>query len=393
MAAREREEQATGENGKARASSSAASEEPPPRTRPPSPPPVPPREAHPGIAGCRSVYCYERLNHIEEGSYGVVFRARDKETGEIVALKKLKMDKETNGFPITSLREIRTLMEAAHENVVRVREIVVGDTLTQIFIVMDFIEHDLKTLLHTQTTPFLASEVKTLMRQLLSAISLLHRNWIIHRDLKTSNLLMNNRGQIKLADFGLARMYGEPTGEMTPLVVTLWYRAPELLLGAETYDTAIDMWSIGCIFAELITKDPLLPARNETEQIYKIFRLLGYPTEDSWPGVTSLPNAPSLLSKGSALPPYSQLRKKFPYSTEQTIDLLQKLLTLDPRRRITADEALQHPYFRESPAPAHPDTFGSFPSVAAGERKRSASPNAPHRVADQKLAYQLEMDL
>lgn len=135
---------------------------------------------------------------------------------------------------------------------------------------MDFIEHDLKTLLHTQTTPFLASEVKTLMRQLLSAISLLHRNWIIHRDLKTSNLLMNNRGQIKLADFGLARMYGEPTGEMTPLVVTLWYRAPELLLGAETYDTAIDMWSIGCIFAELITKDPLLPARNETEQIYKV---------------------------------------------------------------------------------------------------------------------------
>lgn len=131
MAAKEREEQATGENGKARASSSAASEEPPPRPRPPSPPPVPPREAHPGIAGCRSVYCYERLNHIEEGSYGVVFRARDKETGEIVALKKLKMDKETNGFPITSLREIRTLMEAAHENVVRVREIVVGDTLTQ----------------------------------------------------------------------------------------------------------------------------------------------------------------------------------------------------------------------------------------------------------------------
>jgi cell division cycle 2-like protein len=190
--------------------------------------PVPPRSWHPTIQGCRSIHCYERLNHIEEGSYGVVFRAREKYTGDIVALKKLKMDKEKNGFPITSLREIRTLMEAAHENVVRVREIVVGDTLTQIFIVMDFIEHDLKTLLSTQTMPFLASEIKTLLHQLLSAMSLLHRNWIIHRDLKTSNLLMNNRGQLKLADFGLARMYGEPRGEMTQLVVTLWYRLVKL---------------------------------------------------------------------------------------------------------------------------------------------------------------------
>jgi cell division cycle 2-like len=193
----------------------------------------------------RSVYAYERLNQIEEGSYGVVFRARDKQTGDIVALKKLKLDEEKHGFPITSLREINALMACRHENVVGIREVVVGETLTQfvsfrawlsqlvsectyarVFIVMDFIEHDLKTLLTLMPTPFLQSEIKTLLLQLLSAVAHCHKNWILHRDLKTSNLLMNNRGTIKVADFGLARRFGDPVGVggMTQLVVTLWYR-------------------------------------------------------------------------------------------------------------------------------------------------------------------------
>ncbi|PLW33156.1 hypothetical protein PCASD_13162 [Puccinia coronata f. sp. avenae] len=303
------------------------------------------RNLHPPIQGCRSVYCYERLNHIEEGSYGVVFRARDKETGEIVALKKIKMDQEKNGFPITSLREIHTLMMARHENIVHVREIVVGDTLTQIFIVMDFIEHDLKTLLSTMRTPFLASEVKTILLQLLSATALCHNNWIIHRDLKTSNLLMNNRGQIKVADFGLARTYGDPPmGDMTQLVVTLWYRAPELLLGAESYTTAVDLWSIGCIFAELILREPLFPGAGEIDQIGKIFKVLGRPTEVIWPGFKKLPNA--LKFDLNAIQPYSTLRQKFRYVTEAGIDLMNKLLTYDPLQRISADEALKHPYFK-----------------------------------------------
>ncbi|KAG9038846.1 hypothetical protein FRB95_014395 [Tulasnella sp. JGI-2019a] len=185
---------------------------------------VPPRTMHPAISSCRSVYCYERLNHIEEGSYGIVFRARDKETGDIVALKKLKLDEEKYGFPITSLREIMALMTCQHENVVGLREIVVGDTLTQVFIVMDFVEHDLKTLLTLMPAPFKQSEIKTLLLQLISAIAHCHANWVLHRDLKTSNLLMNNRGQIKVADFGLARKFGDPLGDMTQLVVTLWYR-------------------------------------------------------------------------------------------------------------------------------------------------------------------------
>lgn len=162
----------------------------------------------------------------------------------------------------------------------------------------DFIEHDLKSLLHTMPQPFLASEIKTLLLQLLSAIAFCHDNWIVHRDLKTSNLLMNNRGQIKLADFGLARTFGDPLGDMTQLVVTLWYRSPELLLGSEDYSTAIDMWSIGCIFGELVLKEPIFPGQGEIDQIGRIFKMLGAPTDAVWPGFSKLPNAKSFNLSG-----------------------------------------------------------------------------------------------
>ncbi|PCH33548.1 Pkinase-domain-containing protein [Wolfiporia cocos MD-104 SS10] len=347
---------------------------------------VPPRTHHPPLQPSRSVYCYERLNSIEEGSYGVVFRARDKQTGDIVALKKLKLDEEKNGFPITALREINSLMVCKHENVVGIREVVVGDTLTQVFIVMDFIEHDLKTLLTIMPQPFLQSEIKTLMLQLLSAVAHCHEKWILHRDLKTSNLLMNNRGTIKVADFGLARRYGDPVGVggLTQLVVTLWYRAPEILLGAKEYSTAVDMWSVGCIFAELLLKEPLFQAKGEIELLSMIFKLLGPPTAHSWPDYQTLP-----LAKTINLPPPHppQLRQKFPYITAAGIDLLSRLLTYDPEDRISATQALKHPYFSESPLPKHPDLFSSFPSAAAGERRRKPyeSPPAPARAADYKL--------
>ncbi|GMK53442.1 hypothetical protein CspeluHIS016_0100280 [Cutaneotrichosporon spelunceum] len=355
-----------------------------PSPRPSSPPRgfprsafAPPRSAHPGLAGCRSVYSYSRLNHIEEGTYGVVFRARCNDTGKIYALKKLKLDEERHGFPITSLREIMALMTAGeHENVVGIREVVVGDTLNQIFIVMPFIEHDLKTLLADMPHAFLQSEIKTIMRQLLSAVGHCHSNWILHRDLKTSNLLMNNRGQIKVADFGLARKFGDPLGDMTQLVVTLWYRAPELLLGTKEYTTAIDMWSTGCIFAELIQNDPLFPGRGEIDQLSRIFNLLGKPNDDMWPGFSRLPNAKSINPTG---PTFSTLRQKFKHLTSNGHALMAALLCYDPERRISASEAVEHPYFFEDPLPKPPDQFPSFPSVASGERRARllASPRAP----------------
>ena len=224
----------------------------------------------PELQSCRHIEQYEKLNHIEEGSYGVVFRARESGTGDIVAVKRLKMDKERDGFPITSLREITTLMAARHPHVVNIREVVMGDALTDVYIVMDFVEHDLKSLLEDMRQPFLQSEVKTLLLQLCSAVAHMHLNWIVHRDLKTSNLLMTNRGEMKIADFGLARYYSKPVENMTELVVTLWYRAPELLFGTRKYSTEIDMWSIGCIMAELLLKEPLFQGKSEIDQLIKV---------------------------------------------------------------------------------------------------------------------------
>lgn len=235
---------------------------------------------------CRHVDRFEKLNHIEEGSYGWVSRAKETATGEIVALKKLKMENSPEGFPVTGLREIQTLMESRHPNIVHLREVVMGNTMNElvsllikygmlipldsVFLVMDFLEHDLKTLQDDMNDTFAPSEVKTLMLQLTSAVEYLHSHWILHRDLKTSNLLMNNQGQIKIADFGMARYFGDPPPNLTQLVVTLWYRAPELLLGAETYGAEIDIWSIGCIFGELLLKDPLLQGKNEVDQLSKV---------------------------------------------------------------------------------------------------------------------------
>ncbi|KAL3818674.1 hypothetical protein ACJIZ3_004579 [Penstemon smallii] len=254
-----------------------------------------PEPAHPPhrsvnmLQGCRSVNEFERLNKIDEGTYGVVFRARDKKTGEIVALKKVKMEKEREGFPLTSLREINILLSFHHPFIVDVKEVVVGSNLDSIFMVMEYMEHDLKGLMETIKQPYSQSEVKCLMLQLLGGIKYLHDNWVLHRDLKTSNLLLNNQGELKICDFGLARQYGSPLKPYTHLVVTLWYRAPELLLGAKQYSTAIDMWSLGCIMAELLSKEPLFNGKSELDQLDKIFRVLGTPNEAIWPGCTKLP--------------------------------------------------------------------------------------------------------
>ena len=187
-------------------------------------PPAPPLRSVNMLQGCRGVDEFERLNKIDEGTYGVVYRARDKKTGEIVALKKVKMEKEREGFPLTSLREINILLSFHHPSIVDVKEVVIGSNLDSIFMVMEYMEHDLKALMETMKQPFSQSEVKCLMLQLLEGVKYLHDNWVLHRDLKTSNLLLNNLGELKICDFGLARQYGSPLKPYTHLVVTLWYR-------------------------------------------------------------------------------------------------------------------------------------------------------------------------
>ncbi|KAM8755555.1 cyclin-dependent kinase 11B isoform 6-T6 [Acanthopagrus schlegelii] len=330
----------------------------------------------PALQGCRSVEEFQCLNRIEEGTYGVVYRAKDKKTDEIVALKRLKMEKEKEGFPITSLREINTILKAQHPNIVTVREIVVGSNMDKIYIVMNYVEHDLKSLMETMKQPFLPGEVKTLMIQLLRGVRHLHDNWILHRDLKTSNLLLSHKGILKIGDFGLAREYGSPLKPYTPVVVTLWYRSPELLLGAKEYSTAVDMWSVGCIFGELLTQKPLFPGKSEIDQINKIFKDLGSPSEKIWPGYSELPAVKKMTFTEY---PYNNLRKRFgALLSDQGFDLMNKFLTYCPSKRILSDEGIKHEYFRETPLPIDPSMFPTWPAKSEQQRvKRGTSPRPP----------------
>uniref|UniRef100_A0ACD5URS4 Uncharacterized protein n=3 Tax=Avena sativa TaxID=4498 RepID=A0ACD5URS4_AVESA len=342
------------------------------------------------LQGCRSVDVFERLNKINEGTYGVVYRAKDKKTAEVVALKKVKMEKEREGFPLTSLREINILLSFHHPSIVDVKEVVVGSSLDSIFMVMEYMEHDLKGVMENMKQPYTQSEVKCLVLQLLEGVKYLHDNWVLHRDLKTSNLLLNNRGELKICDFGLSRQYGSPLKPYTQLVVTLWYRAPELLLGAKEYSTAIDMWSVGCIMAELLAKEPLFNGKTEFEQLDKIFRTLGTPNEKIWPGYAKLPGVKVNFVKQ----PYNRLREKFPAASfsgtrpnlsEAGFDLLNKFLTYDPEKRISADAALQHQWFHEVPLPKSKDFMPTFPALNELDRRTRRYLKSPDPLEEQRL--------
>ncbi|GAU44990.1 hypothetical protein TSUD_184910 [Trifolium subterraneum] len=306
---------------------------------------------------CRSVSEFEMIKKINEGTYGVVYKAKDKKTGEIVALKKVKMEMERDGFPMTALREMNILLSLDHPSIVDVKEVVVDDDDCDdgTYMVMEHMQYDLKQLMEAKTQPFSMGEIKSFMKQLLEGVKYLHDNWILHRDLKTSNILLNKDGHLKICDFGMSRQYGSPLKQYTSLVVTLWYRAPELLLGAKKYSKAIDMWSVGCIMAELLSKEPLFKGKTEIEQIDKIFRTLGTPDEKIWPGLSKLPGSKANFVKQRC----SMLRMKFPAASftglpvlsESGFDLLNKLLAYDPEKRISAEAALQHDWFREGPLP------------------------------------------
>ena len=326
------------------------------------------------LEGSRSIENYEYLNKIDEGAYGVVFRAKDKETGEVVAIKKVKLHKEKEGFPITSIREINILLLINHENIVKVKEVVIGNSLEKVFVVMEYLDYELKALISDKKYTFNLSHLKCILIQLLKGVEHMHSSWVFHRDLKTSNLLLNNKGVLKIGDFGLARKYGSPIRPYTQLVVTLWYRAPELLLGCEKYNYAIDMWSVGCIFAELFLRDALLQGQDELDQLNKIFRLLGTPTEETWINWTQLPNAKKINFKK-----YTQckLREKFPkasfiddvYLNDLGIDLMKKMLAYNPSKRITATEAMKHQWFNEHPKACDPNEMPIFPEINDKERE------------------------
>ncbi|KAF9574952.1 Cyclin-dependent kinase 10 [Mortierella alpina] len=307
----------------------------------------------------RVVDDFEKLNKVGEGTYGVVYRAKDKRTGEIVALKRIRMERENDGLPISSLREIKLLKTLRHDNIVLVKEVAVGSDLDQIFLVMEYCEQDMAALMDNVKTPYTSAEVKCLMYQLLKGIEYCHDHYVIHRDLKLSNLLLNAQGILKIADFGLARSFGLPSRPMTPKVVTLWYRAPELLFGDSNYTTAVDMWSAGCIFGELLKHGPLLPGKAEKQQVDMIIDLLGTPHEKIWQGFNKLPMASIKLPEQR----FNNLKNKFPNITDAARSLLSGLLTYDPKKRLSVKQALAHPYFIEAPPAKHPSLLPTHPEI------------------------------
>ncbi|XP_039715430.1 cyclin-dependent kinase 3 isoform X2 [Pteropus medius] len=259
---------------------------------------------------------FQKVEKIGEGTYGVVYKAKNTETGQLVALKKIRLDSETEGVPSTAIREISLLKELKHPNIVRLLDVVHSEK--KLYLVFEFLSQDLKKFM--DSTP--ASELPLHLVKLLQGVNFCHSHRVIHRDLKPQNLLINELGAIKLADFGLARAFGVPLRTYThevqqdkgmrrvaegvspvpsatlneaafllsPQVVTLWYRAPEILLGSKFYSTAVDIWSIGCIFAEMVIRRALFPGDSEIDQLFRIFRTLGTPSEAVWPGVTQLPD-------------------------------------------------------------------------------------------------------
>lgn len=334
--------------------------------------------------GSRSVDCFDKLEQIGEGTYGQVYMAREKKTGEIVALKRIRMDNEREGFPITAIREIKILKKLHHENVIKLKEIVTSQDDEKndqdrpsadgnkykggIYMVFEYMDHDLTGLADRPGMRFSVPQIKCYMRQLLTGLHYCHVNQVLHRDIKGSNLLIDNEGNLKLADFGLARSFSsDHNANLTNRVITLWYRPPELLLGATRYGPAVDMWSVGCIFAELLHGKPIFPGKDEPEQLNKIFDICGAPDEVNWPGVSKIPWYNNFKP---SRPTKRRLKEHFRNFDRNALDLLEKMLTLDPSQRISAKDALDAEYFWSDPLPCDPKSLPKYESSHEFQTKK-----------------------
>lgn len=327
---------------------------------------------------------YKIVGFISSGTYGRVYKAegRNGRVGEF-AIKKFKPDKEGelqySGISQSAIREMALCTELSHPNVVHTVEIILQDKA--IFIVFEYAEHDLLQIIHHHNQPqrqaIPAKSIKSILYQLLQGLVYLHRNWVMHRDLKPANIMVTSAGRVKIGDLGLARLFYKPLTSLfsgDKVVVTIWYRAPELLLGARHYTPAVDMWAVGCIFAELLSLRPIFKGEEakldgkksvpfQRNQMQKIMEIMGIPTKDKWPLLTAMPEFGQLstlaagnprLHRPQGLENWYQTHLRYnqypPGSSPESpgpegFSLLQQLLEYDPQRRLTAEKALEHPYF------------------------------------------------
>lgn len=303
-----------------------------------------------------------------------MYKGRNRATGALVALKEINLDSE-EGTPSTAIREISLMKELDYENIVTLYDVI--HTENKLTLVFEYMDKDLKKYMevHGNQGALDLKVVKLFMFQLLKGIMFCHDNRVLHRDLKPQNLLINNKGELKLGDFGLARAFGIPFNTFSNEVVTLWYRAPDVLLGLRAYTTSIDIWLAGCIFAEMCTGKPLFPGTANEDQLMKIFRLMGTPNERNWPGVLQYAEYKSNWQNF----PAQDLRRIVPNLDLVGINLLLLLLQMRPEARITARQALQHPWFHEI---TNPQIQSSIPDPYVQQ-------NQPYDMNHQQQSYDI----
>lgn len=278
---------------------------------------------------------YQKTELLGEGTYGKVYKAIDTITGHVVALKKTLLDLN-EGVPSSTLREIYMLKALKHDHVVTLLDVACGRK--RLYLIFEFLDCDLRNWINARTLTDL--EVKNFMHQLLTTLEFCHCRRIIHRDLKPQNLLVSNGRILKIADFGLARTYQIPLRPYSLNVQTLWYRSPEILLGYDNYGPEVDIWSVGCIMAELITGKPLFKGRSKVDQLWQIFNILGTPDENTWQGVSEI----RYYRKEPRWEPLP-LSKILPGVSVGAVDLIEKMLQVNPVNRISCVDALNHAYF------------------------------------------------
>ncbi|ORE09826.1 Pkinase-domain-containing protein [Rhizopus microsporus var. microsporus] len=291
---------------------------------------------------------YQKDAKVGEGTYAVVYRGTEVATSRTVAIKKIKMGQFKDGMDLTAIREVKYLQEIRHPNVIELID--VYSYKTNLNLVLEYLESDLEQVIKDKSILFMPADIKSWMLMILRGLDHCHRHFILHRDMKPNNLLISSNGTLKIADFGLARDWGDPGKQMTSQVVTRWYRSPELLFGAKEYSYAVDIWAVGCIFAELMLRTPYVAGESDIDQLTKIFHALGTPTEADWPGMTALPDyIPFKVF------PKVPLRQYFTAAGVDALSLLEQMLVFDPNKRWTAEECLKHSYFKNVPLPTSPE--------------------------------------
>lgn len=282
---------------------------------------------------------YFNLEKVGEGTYGIVYKAQDS-AGEVFALKTIRLEAEDEGIPSTAIREISLLKELQHPNIVRLCDVI--HTERKLTLVFEYLDQDLKKLIDMCEGGLDLATTKSFLYQLLRGIAYCHQHRVLHRDLKPQNLLINREGSLKLADFGLARAFGIPVRSYTHEVVTLWYRAPDVLMGSRKYSTPVDIWSVGCIFAEMVNGRALFPGNTDQDQLQRIYKLLGTPSEQSWPSITELPDWKPSVEQHEPQPWQSMV----PNLDPPGLELLSKMLQYSPDHRVTGRAGMEHEYFR-----------------------------------------------